>query len=64
VHTATHRSSLLSVPVGVIGIVLWLIALAIGTIFVCAAAAVMFTVRLAVKITVMVCRNLFRYIPG
>lgn len=63
-HTATHRRSLLSVPVGAIGIVLWLVALAIGVIVVFAVAAVIFTVRLTVKITVMLCRNLFRYIPG
>lgn len=61
---ASRRRSPLSIPVGAIGIVFWLISLAIGMVFVFAAVAVMFAVRLTAKIAVMVCRNLFRYFPG
>jgi hypothetical protein len=64
VQTVTHRRSLLAVPASAIGIVFWLIALAIGMIVVVAAAAVILTVRLTAKITIVVCRNLFRYLPG
>jgi hypothetical protein len=64
VQATTHRRSLASVPVGAVAIFFWLVALAIGLIVVFVAAVVILTLRLTVKITVMVCGNLFRYFPG
>lgn len=60
VRATRYRRSLLAVPTGAVAIVFWLLAM----IVICVAAAVIFTVRLAAKFTVMVCRNFFRYFPG
>lgn len=60
----THRSSRLPVPVGAVAIFFWLVALAVGVIVVFVVGAVIFTVRLTIRIMVLVCRNLFRYFPG
>lgn len=63
-QATTHRRSLASVPVGAVAIFFWLVALAVGVIVVLVAAVVILTLRLTVRIAVMVCRNLFRYFPG